>query len=411
MRIPISTYRLQIREGFPLANAAAIADYIHDLGADWLYLSPMLKAEEGSDHGYDVIDHSRVDDVRGGAEGLAEASAAAREPAWACSSTSCPTTWAWRHRRAEPVVVGPADARSRVEVRRGIRRRLGVRRRQGADSRFSATRTSPSSTIVDGELRYYENRFPIAPGTADDGADAATVHVRQHYELMNWRRADAELNYRRFFAVNTLAGIRVEVPWVFDESHAEIVRWIHEGLVDGLRVDHPDGLADPGGYLDALAAATGGAYVLVEKILEGDEQLPTSLGDRGHHRIRRARPTSTACSSTRPAAHALDALDAQHRRCDADDSRVLDGPHPRHEARRSPTESCAPRFCASSATLGASVERVMPTRVPRSPDRRRSRRAAGVLPRVPLLPAARHASISTRPSPSAQHRRPDLTER
>ena len=139
----------------------------------------------------------------------------------------------------------------------------------------------PELHVADGELRYHDHRFPLAPGSADDDAPPADVHARQHYELINWRRADAELNYRRFFAVNTLAGIRVEVPWVFDESHVEIVRWIRDGIADGLRVDHPDGLADPGGYLDALAAATGGTYVLVEKILEGDEQLPASWAAAG----------------------------------------------------------------------------------------------------------------------------------
>ncbi len=133
---------------------------------------------------------------------------------------------------------------------------------------------TPELSIIDGQLAYYDQRFPIAEGTADDGADALTVHDRQHYELINWRRADAELNYRRFFAVNSLAGIRVEVPWVFEESHAEIVRWFDEKLVDGLRVDHPDGLLDPGTYLDDLAVATGSAYVLVEKILEGSERMP-----------------------------------------------------------------------------------------------------------------------------------------
>jgi (1->4)-alpha-D-glucan 1-alpha-D-glucosylmutase len=130
-------------------------------------------------------------------------------------------------------------------------------------------------TVVGDELHYFENRFPIAPGTNDDAPDVATLHSRQNYELIHWRRADEELNYRRFFAVNSLAAIRVEVPWVFEESHAEIVRWVRDGLADGLRVDHPDGLADPGGYLDDLAKATGGTYVLVEKILEGEEQLPS----------------------------------------------------------------------------------------------------------------------------------------
>jgi (1->4)-alpha-D-glucan 1-alpha-D-glucosylmutase len=102
-----------------------------------------------------------------------------------------------------------------------------------------------------------------------------------HYELVSWRRGDGELNYRRFFTITTLAGVRVEEPWVFAESHREIGRWFAEGLVDGLRVDHPDGLLDPGGYLEDLARLTGSAYVLVEKILEPGERLPTSWATAG----------------------------------------------------------------------------------------------------------------------------------
>ncbi|MFP5316601.1 MAG: malto-oligosyltrehalose synthase, partial [Actinomycetes bacterium] len=128
--------------------------------------------------------------------------------------------------------------------------------------------------VVDGELHYYENRYPIAEGTAHPGDSGAEVHARQHYELVNWRRADSELNYRRFFGVNTLAGVRVEVPWVFDEAHSEVRRWFAESLVDGLRIDHPDGLADPAGYLEKLRELSGGAYTLVEKILEPGEALP-----------------------------------------------------------------------------------------------------------------------------------------
>ncbi|QNE47268.1 malto-oligosyltrehalose synthase [Glaciihabitans sp. INWT7] len=280
MRIPASTYRLQIRESFDLNAAAAIAGYVHDLGADWLYLSPLLKAEEGSDHGYDVVDHSLVDPARGGRNGLDAASAAARElglgvlidivPNHVGVATPKQSVWWWdllTHGRQSRY----AEAFDVDWVFGGGKVRIPV----------LGDEPDPEFQIIDGELAYYDNRFPLAPGTADDDASPAEIHSRQNYELMNWRRADAELNYRRFFAVNTLAGIRVETPWVFDESHVEIIRWITDGLADGLRVDHPDGLADPAGYLDALAAATDGAYVLVEKILEGDEQLPTSWAAAG----------------------------------------------------------------------------------------------------------------------------------
>lgn len=282
MRLPLSTYRLQIRETFDLNDAGEVTDYVTSLGADWLYLSPLLGAEPGSDHGYDVVDHSRIDPVRGGAEGLAKLAKVARSAGRGIlvdivpnhMGVATPSANGWwqdllthgqgsRYAEAFDVDWAAAGGKIRIPV-------LG-----DGDTELDALE------IADGQLHYYDNAFPLAPGSADDGADPRVVHDRQNYELVNWRRADADLNYRRFFAVNSLAGIRVEVPWVFAESHAEIVRWVREGLVDGLRVDHPDGLADPGGYLDALQAATGGTYVLVEKILEGDEQLPPSWATAG----------------------------------------------------------------------------------------------------------------------------------
>jgi len=288
MRVPISTYRLQIRESFDLHQAAEVTQYVRDLGADWLYFSPLLKAEEGSDHGYDVTDHSVIDPARGGPAGLAAASAGARNlglgilidivPNHVGVATPAQSVWWWdllthgaksRYADAFDVDWQFGNGKVRLPV-------LG-----DAEAGAGPAGELEKLTIEGGELRYYDNRFPICPGTADDGASPVEVHARQNYELMGWRRADAELNYRRFFAVNTLAGIRVETPWVFDESHTEIVRWFSDGLADGLRVDHPDGLADPAKYLDDLAASTGGTYVLVEKILEGDEQLPASWATAG----------------------------------------------------------------------------------------------------------------------------------
>jgi len=279
-REPRSTYRLQIRSGFTLADAAGLVDYLDALGVDWVYVSPLLSARAGSDHGYDVVAHDEVDAARGGAAGLQLLSDAAHAAGLGVLADIVPNhvgvavptenAWWWSllrlgpespHAAAFDVDWDAADGRLRIPV-------LGGTLEEAAAS---------GDLRVDGdELRYFEHRFPLAPGTAADdaAADVLAVHARQHYELVHWRRADAELNYRRFFAVNELAGIRVEDGAVFDASHAEIVRWVRDGLVDGLRVDHPDGLAAPGEYLDRLAEATGGAYVLVEKILEGDEALP-----------------------------------------------------------------------------------------------------------------------------------------
>ncbi|MCS5720915.1 malto-oligosyltrehalose synthase [Herbiconiux sp. CPCC 203407] len=281
MRIPRSTYRLQLTSEFTLWDAARLVPYVKRLGADWVYLSPILQAEEGSQHGYDVTDHSRVDESRGGPDALRALSEAAHDagmgvlvdivPNHVGVATPSQNPWWWdllkngqgsRYAEAFDVDWEAGGGRLLLPV-------------LGDDSLEALTLETLPGAQAGGErvLAYYDNHYPIAPGTADDGADAQTVHSRQHYELVNWRRESTDLNYRRFFAVSTLAAVRVEEPWVFDESHAEIARWFREGLVDGLRVDHPDGLADPGGYIERLSELTGGAYILIEKILEGDEPL------------------------------------------------------------------------------------------------------------------------------------------
>jgi (1->4)-alpha-D-glucan 1-alpha-D-glucosylmutase len=121
--------------------------------------------------------------------------------------------------------------------------------------------------------------LPLRPGTA--GLPMPRLLDSQHYWPAWWRDASTELNWRRFFNVTSLIGVRVEEPAVFDATHEVIVRLVAEGLVDGLRIDHPDGLADPRGYLARLASATNGAWVVVEKILEADETLPVDWACAG----------------------------------------------------------------------------------------------------------------------------------
>ncbi|MFC7402088.1 malto-oligosyltrehalose synthase [Citricoccus sp. GCM10030269] len=306
-RVPASTYRLQLTADFTLDDARAVLPYLRDLGIDWLYLSPMLGAEEGSTHGYDVVDPTQVDDSRGGETGLNELAEAVHEagggiladivPNHVGVATPKDNAWWWdvlkygsasKYAMAFDIDWAAGDGRIWLPV-------LGDGTEEDPAAELSKLR------IVDGELHYYDNVYPLAPGTeeaaraavetaAGDAAGASAgeeeavaraAHDRQNYRLIPWREADENLNYRRFFAVNSLAGVRVEVPRVFAETHREILSWVREGLVDGLRVDHPDGLADPGGYFENLRQATGGLYVLGEKILEPGERLPATWAVEG----------------------------------------------------------------------------------------------------------------------------------
>jgi (1->4)-alpha-D-glucan 1-alpha-D-glucosylmutase len=277
--VPAATYRLQVHAGFRLQDAADVAGYLADLGVTHAYSSPLLRSAEGSNHGYDTVDHAHIDEARGGQEGFDRFVEALHEhglglvldlvPNHMGVADAAAAPWWWdvlQHGRDS----AHADAFDIDWDFGGGKVRLPV---------LGSADDVEKLEVVDGELHYYDNRFPIAPGT--DGGSPQEVHARQHYELVDWRRADSDLNYRRFFAINTLAGLRAEDPAVFDATHDLVLRLVRDGAVDGLRIDHPDGLADPKGYLDRLAEASGNRWTLVEKILEPGEDLPESWATAG----------------------------------------------------------------------------------------------------------------------------------
>ncbi|WP_243710778.1 malto-oligosyltrehalose synthase [Actinomadura sp. KC216] len=225
---PTGTYRLQLRgtpEGrFGFAEAAALAPYLSSLGVSHVYLSPILQAAPGSAHGYDVIDHSRLSDELGG-----------------------------------PEAFGAMAARFRAH---------GLKVLVDIVPNHMAIPAPPDLNL------------PLAAVLAE-GADGAGSPFAKWFDI-DWASGggrivlggEGEPNYRRFFDIDGLIGLRQEDPEVFERTHALLLSLVEEGLVDGLRVDHPDGLADPRGYLRRLADAAPGAWLLVEKITEGEERLP-----------------------------------------------------------------------------------------------------------------------------------------
>jgi (1->4)-alpha-D-glucan 1-alpha-D-glucosylmutase len=119
-------------------------------------------------------------------------------------------------------------------------------------------------------------------GTPGDGSSFDTLHElikAQAYRLAYWRVAADDINYRRFFDVNDLAGLRQENEIVFAQTHEFVLQLLRDGKIDGLRVDHPDGLYDPKQYFERVQSAEGkdggrSCYLVAEKILTGDERLP-----------------------------------------------------------------------------------------------------------------------------------------
>ncbi|MGW7360763.1 malto-oligosyltrehalose synthase [Streptomyces sp. NPDC054802] len=287
---PTSTYRLQLQPGFPFAAAAAAVPHAAALGVSHLHLSPVLEAVPGSTHGYDVVDHGRVREELGGEAGLRQLSRAAREHGMGLVLDIVPNHMAAvpRHNRAlwEVLREGPESPYARwfdIDWEAGDGRILlpVLAGRVGDEM---------DKMHVEGDVLHYgEQRFPVRASTA--GLPMAELLDAQWYRLCWWRLARTELNYRRFFTVSELIGLRVEDPVVFDATHAKILELVRDGVVEGLRVDHPDGVADPEGYLRRLHEATGGdCWIVVEKILTGEEPLPDAwpvAGTTGYDALRR----------------------------------------------------------------------------------------------------------------------------
>ena len=248
MPIPTSTYRLQISRDFTLDDAAGVLDYLRELGVGAVYLSPLLQATTGSPHGYDTTDVTRVDADRGGAEGLRALLAAARDAGLGVVIDIVPNHLGISVPVENPawwdvLKLGRASAYAGWFDIDWSRDRIVV----------PVLGDDASLTVQDGELRYFEHRFPLAPGT--EGDDPDVVHARQHYELVHFSRGNTELNYRRFFAVTTLAGVRVEDPAVFEATHELVGRL--GGRRTGRAPGRPPGRAGGPGRLPGPAAGAG----------------------------------------------------------------------------------------------------------------------------------------------------------
>jgi (1->4)-alpha-D-glucan 1-alpha-D-glucosylmutase len=315
--IPRATYRLQLHKDFTFDQAAALAPYFAALGVSHVYASPILTARPGSMHGYDVVDHTRINPELGGEAGFLRLAAALRSHGLGIILDIVPNHMA----------VGGGDNPLWLDV---LRRGRGSEYAGFFDIDFDTPEAGLTGKVLapflgapygevlrSGDLTiarddetgkfaaaYHHHRFPIRPEdqaeiARDPGrfGDPDQLHAlleRQNFRLAWWRTAGDIINWRRFFDIIELAGLRIERPEVFDAVHAIAFDLYAKGVIDGVRVDHVDGLADPAAYcrklrasLDALTperpsdAAPGPAYIIVEKILGAGEELPAAWGVDG----------------------------------------------------------------------------------------------------------------------------------
>ncbi|MFN2526481.1 MAG: malto-oligosyltrehalose synthase [Actinomycetota bacterium] len=295
--VPRATYRVQLNSEFRFQDLAAVCDYLADLGISHVYCSPYLQASPGSQHGYDVSDHTQLNQELGGEAGfrvlISSLSRNGLEHIldivpnhMAISGRSNPWWWdvlkngrASRYAHYFDIDWDPPDRQLSRTILLPV---LGDHYGRTLEKGELEIARDANEYVV----RYHEHLFPLTEeSTRDFGRGAverinrypAAVHElleKQHYRLAYWRIGDRELNYRRFFDIKSLVGLRVEEPEVFDQVHALPRELVYAGILAGLRVDHIDGLRDPARYLKRLRSIVRDGYLVVEKILAPDEVLP-----------------------------------------------------------------------------------------------------------------------------------------
>ena len=311
--VPRATYRFQFHEGFPLSQARSLVPYLYELGISHLYASPIFKARPHSTHGYDTCDFNQLNPELGTEDELAELVGTLREHGMGLVLDIVPNHmgiggpenhWWWDVLARGPespfakyfdIDWSSSDPRLQGKVLAPV---LGDRYHRVL-ARHELHVEAHRDTCL---LRYGENAFPINARSlktvkaspeelnANPGALDALLE-KQFYRLAWFGRGDSELNYRRFCNIASLPGICIEDEQVFNQVFALTKQWVQRGWVDGLRVDHPDGLRDPEQFLQRLKSIAPNAWIVVEKILEPDEFLPASwpvAGTTGYDFLNRA---------------------------------------------------------------------------------------------------------------------------
>jgi len=288
-RVPVATYRLQLHKGFRFTDATALVPYLERLGVSHVYASPFLKARPGSVHGYDIVDHGKVNPEIGTEAELDKLMDTLYRHGMGLVLDIVPNHMGVLHGDnpwwQDVLEKGRASRYAKffdIDWLRGRGRLLlpVLGKHYGEALDEGEVKLVREGKRGPWRVAYHDQRFPLnskSQKNVKPPKDPLALHhllEKQHYRLAFWRVASDEINYRRFFEIADLAALRAEDKAVFDATHALIARLARRPGVDGLRIDHPDGLSDPEQYFDRLQGLGERPWVVIEKILADYEVLP-----------------------------------------------------------------------------------------------------------------------------------------
>ncbi|PNU03494.1 malto-oligosyltrehalose synthase [Novosphingobium guangzhouense] len=285
----VGTYRLQLRGGVDLDAARALLPWLGSLGVSHLYLAPPFHAASGSTHGYDVIDPTQIDPVLGGQPAFDALSDAAQLAGIGIVIDIVPNHMAFTPENPWLADVLRHGAESPNAPIFDIDWDAGALHFPVLDGTIAdllaAGQITPSGTADDPHLRVYEREYPLRPTDLSrhicggsrtlDASCLDALLAEQHWSLGDWQDSADRITHRRFFNITDLIGVRQEDPAVFALTHRWIIEQVAAGRIQGLRVDHVDGLARPGAYLQRLREAVGDTPIWVEKIVKDGEAIPS----------------------------------------------------------------------------------------------------------------------------------------
>lgn len=287
---PISTYRIQFNKDFTFKNLKSAIPYLHELGIKTIYASPIFKAVPGSNHGYDVTDPNQINPEIGTITELREISAMLKLHEMYWIQDIVPNHMGFHQDNSWLMDVlknGEKSAyRQHFDLITNDLEKDPLMVPFLGDDLEKIIENNELEIIAneDGDhVKYFDSLWPIKNQQQSPlDNDIKAIAHSQNYRLCSYQETDHNINYRRFFTVNSLICLNMQFKQVFDDYHQLTKKLVHEGVFQGLRIDHVDGLADPTTYLKQLREICGKeVYIVVEKILEPNEQLPKSWPIQG----------------------------------------------------------------------------------------------------------------------------------